>query len=236
MLVLRAPSRSGPGSLQPASPAEMGDSFEFPDVSRPMQMRVSTSDPGWFRQGRFMDSLSPRRFLGLCEWQVLVLSLFAGALFILRLDALPLIGEETRRALIAREMEQSGDWIVPHQQGVPRLTKPPIQYWAIAVSTAWFGGESIFAIRFPSAVAVWLTAPRHLRLLQKLSESQRRPGGRAELSHDGRDPALGPLCADRAAVHLVPVGLAARLARRLPPRLARDSRGARATLWRHSPP
>src|SRR5262245_34100539 len=111
-------------------------------------MDAQTPLPGGVRNGT---TGQPRRFPGRWEWEVLALSLFVAAAFFLRLADLPLLGEETRRALIAREMAQRGDWIVPHQQGLPWLTKPPLQYWAIALSTSLFGGESVFAIRFPSA-------------------------------------------------------------------------------------
>ncbi len=91
------------------------------------------------------------------EWTWWLLILFVLASFFVNLDRMPLVGEETRRALIAREMVQTDDWIVPRQQGIPRLTKPPIQYWAIALSTQLFGEESRWTIRLPSVLAILLT-------------------------------------------------------------------------------
>jgi len=41
--------------------------------------------------------------------------------------------EEPRRALPAREMLASGDWVVPTIWGRPYLTKPPGYYWAVAL-------------------------------------------------------------------------------------------------------
>ena len=56
------------------------------------------------------------------EYEVaLLIGLVVGAYF-LRVGAVPIQGEEPTRAQIAFEMVESGDWIVPHQQGIPFLT------------------------------------------------------------------------------------------------------------------
>lgn len=49
--------------------------------------------------------------------------------------------DEGRYAEIPREMLISGDWVAPHQNGMQYLEKPPLQYWATAVSYAIFGVE-----------------------------------------------------------------------------------------------
>lgn len=86
-----------------------------------------------------------------------ILVLLFVAAFGLRLGTLTVRGEEPRRANVAREMVDSGDWFVPRLQGAPFLTRPPLHAWAIAVS-AWATGDfTPSAIRFPSAVAVLLT-------------------------------------------------------------------------------
>lgn len=60
---------------------------------------------------------------------------------------------EVLAAVPAREMLTSGDWIVPHYSGIPRLKKPPLCYWAIAAAGAVFGGVSEWTARLPAAVS-----------------------------------------------------------------------------------
>jgi len=71
---------------------------------------------------------------------------------------LPLIDrDEPRFAEASREMIERGDYIVPYFNNQLRLDKPPLTYWAQAVSYRVFG-ENDFAARFPSAIAAALTA------------------------------------------------------------------------------
>ncbi|MCP4923573.1 MAG: phospholipid carrier-dependent glycosyltransferase [bacterium] len=42
-------------------------------------------------------------------------------------------------AEVAREMLASGDWIIPHLNGVPYIEKPPLLYWLLACSFSLFG-------------------------------------------------------------------------------------------------
>ena len=87
---------------------------------------------------------------------LLLLVLVVGAYF-LRLSALPLRGEEPTWAQIAFEMFRTNDWLVPRQQGDPFLSRPPLHHWTIAASTLAFGSRGVWAVRFPSAVAMLLT-------------------------------------------------------------------------------
>src|ERR1700724_1013547 len=41
----------------------------------------------------------------------------------------------------AREMMEGGDWVIPTQNGVPRLQKPPLVYWCETLSMSLFGGN-----------------------------------------------------------------------------------------------
>ncbi len=78
------------------------------------------------------------------EWEFWAVLMLAGLIYCPRLgEPLP-SGEEPRRGQVAREMIASGDWIVPRQQGLPFLSRPPLQNWAIgaaaqcvATSTPW---------------------------------------------------------------------------------------------------
>jgi 4-amino-4-deoxy-L-arabinose transferase-like glycosyltransferase len=47
--------------------------------------------------------------------------------------------DEGRYAEIPREMLASGDWVIPHLNGLVYIEKPPLQYWATAISEAVFG-------------------------------------------------------------------------------------------------
>jgi len=82
---------------------------------------------------------------------------------------------EGRYAEIAREMVESGDWVVPHWFGVVHLEKPPLAYWAGAAGLEIFGRNQ-FAIRFfpllALLLAAWLTAKMARRLLGPEAEAR----------------------------------------------------------------
>ena len=71
---------------------------------------------------------------------------------------LPLIDrDEPRFAEAAREMIQSGNFVVPHFNNVPRYDKPPLIYWCEVLAYEIFG-ENAFAARLPSLMATAATA------------------------------------------------------------------------------
>jgi 4-amino-4-deoxy-L-arabinose transferase-like glycosyltransferase len=74
-----------------------------------------------------------------------------------RLTDLSIRGEESRRGRIAWEMVRSGDWLVPRVQGLPRLTRPPLQYWAISGIGILRGQVDAVAVRLPCVLATLLT-------------------------------------------------------------------------------
>ncbi len=91
------------------------------------------------------------------EWELLALAIITAAIYGSRLTALPIRGEETRRAEVAREILDTGDWIVPRQQGQPFLSRPPLGSYPIAVIESVMGRGSLVAVRLPSVIATWLT-------------------------------------------------------------------------------
>ena len=54
--------------------------------------------------------------------------------------------------LIAEEMLQSGDYLIPHLLGVPILTKPPLFYWILAGTFHLFSSSIEILCRVPSAL------------------------------------------------------------------------------------
>lgn len=75
----------------------------------------------------------------------------------LRLGAAPLIDpDEGRTAAVALAMADSGDYVVPHLNGLPHLDKPSLFYAAGALSMQAFGASEA-AARFPALLAAWAT-------------------------------------------------------------------------------
>ncbi|HWD91864.1 MAG TPA: glycosyltransferase family 39 protein [Verrucomicrobiae bacterium] len=60
--------------------------------------------------------------------------------------------DEGRYAEVAREMIESGNWLVPHFWYLPHLDKPPLTYWLVAASMKLFG-QNEWAVRLPVALA-----------------------------------------------------------------------------------
>jgi 4-amino-4-deoxy-L-arabinose transferase len=68
-----------------------------------------------------------------------------------------IIPDEFRYAEISREMVDTGDWIVPHLNGLRYFEKPILGHWLHALSIKLLG-ENSFAMRLPSALAVGLSS------------------------------------------------------------------------------
>ncbi len=61
--------------------------------------------------------------------------------------------DETRYAVIARDMKGTGDWILPHFNREIYAEKPPLFFWLINLSTFFLGGNNELTNRLPSALA-----------------------------------------------------------------------------------
>lgn len=80
------------------------------------------------------------------------------AVFLLPLGVRPLFSpDETRYAEAAREMLETGDWIVPRLNGTCYFEKPILGYWIFAGSMKLLG-RNAFALRLPSALSMILCA------------------------------------------------------------------------------
>jgi 4-amino-4-deoxy-L-arabinose transferase-like glycosyltransferase len=62
--------------------------------------------------------------------------------------------DEGRYAEIPREMLTSGDWVVPHLNGLDYIEKPPLQYWATAISFAVLGVNTFSARLYTALTAL----------------------------------------------------------------------------------
>lgn len=81
--------------------------------------------------------------------------------------AAPWTGTEPRRAVIARQMARSGDYLVPMHGGEPTLTKPPLHYQMQALAMAAFGSER-WVPRLPATLMTLLLLCAFLRAGQRL--------------------------------------------------------------------
>jgi len=89
---------------------------------------------------------------------ILVLLCLLSAAYIVPLGLRPLFEpDEVRYAEIPREMIASGDWVVPRLNGFRYFEKPPLGYWATALSMKAFG-QNEFAVRLPMALSALIVA------------------------------------------------------------------------------
>ncbi|MCA9113915.1 MAG: glycosyltransferase family 39 protein [Planctomycetaceae bacterium] len=105
-------------------------------MHEPASAAAGTSQPPAFlsdEQGRLPGSVSPV--------SVLLVALLAVLITFFNLGGYRTLASHEAYAMVpAREMLNSGDWVVPRFGGLPRLQKPPLVYWTIATS-AWLFGE-----------------------------------------------------------------------------------------------
>ncbi|MCL2645394.1 MAG: glycosyltransferase family 39 protein [Phycisphaerales bacterium] len=89
---------------------------------------------------------------------ILLLVMLGALLFLPGLGQIVLFDrDEPRFATAAREMWQSGDYIVPRFNGGLRSDKPPLVYWLMTASYSLMGQANELAARLPSAICGTLT-------------------------------------------------------------------------------
>jgi 4-amino-4-deoxy-L-arabinose transferase and related glycosyltransferases of PMT family len=76
---------------------------------------------------------------------------------------------EGQYAGAAREMVETHQWLLPMNNGAPRLQKPPLLYWLIAISFKLFGVNEA-AARLPGALAVVASAALIFLIGEKLTD------------------------------------------------------------------
>ncbi len=114
-----------------------------------------------------------KRSLTEAQW---LLGFFVAALVLwgICLGDLPLRDwDEGIRALVAREIYRTGNWLYPTLQGSPYLLKPPLMDWLIALSYS-VGGVQEFTTRLPGALFTACGVPL-LYLVAREIFSQRLP-------------------------------------------------------------
>ena len=96
--------------------------------------------------------LAPRE-----RWTYWALAALLALQWLATLSTRPLFNpDEGRYAEIPREMLSGGDWVIPHLNGLAYIEKPPLQYWATALSFRVLG-PSEFAARLYSALTALAT-------------------------------------------------------------------------------
>jgi 4-amino-4-deoxy-L-arabinose transferase-like glycosyltransferase len=88
---------------------------------------------------------------------ILIILAWCGFLFFFGIVGHELWRTEALRAILAQEMLDSGNWIVPRLYGEPMFTKPPGMYIAIVLCSLPFGQITEWTARLPSALAATLT-------------------------------------------------------------------------------
>ena len=127
------------------------------------------------------------------------------AIFLLALGETGVVDETPALfAASARHMAESGDWLIPQVNGLPRYDKPPLVYWLMASFYALPGGShwdvlGSWAARLPSALATITTM---VVLADTLLRWPQPDGAGSQAFHPDRDVcalsaalsfALGPL-------------------------------------------
>jgi 4-amino-4-deoxy-L-arabinose transferase-like glycosyltransferase len=67
-------------------------------------------------------------------------------------------GNEPIRVIVAKEMMQTGNWLMPVLHGQPYYAKPPLMNWLIAASGSVFGTVNEWTSRFPSVLMMLSTS------------------------------------------------------------------------------
>ena len=95
----------------------------------------------------------------------LILGLSILTVLALKLDYLPLIFEEPRRALVSLEMILSGNYVVPRINGFEYYNKPPFYNWILAAFFQLFGSHE-WVVRLPAYLSLFAIAGINYRFFR----------------------------------------------------------------------
>ncbi len=73
---------------------------------------------------------------------------------LLNLGVQPIFLEEPRRALVAMEMAERGNWLIPYQLGEFYYNKPPVFNWIVLIFAKLFGGFTEYGQRLPTVLSL----------------------------------------------------------------------------------
>lgn len=118
---------------------------------------LSRSKPDWMRSLTGLLRDKPRLAVGI------LLLLYVASLLV-NLGVLEFSGEEPRRAMIAVEMLDSGNFIKPTQYGWNYYNKPPLFNWVLCFVIWLTGSTSEAVLRLPSVFFYMLTALVHYKV------------------------------------------------------------------------
>ena len=97
---------------------------------------------------RLTTPVNNTRLIAIC------ITLFTAFLFLFNIGKRDLWApDEPRYAQVAKEMMDSGNFIVPHLNSAPYPDKPPLLFWLINVFSIPFGKITALSARLPSALA-----------------------------------------------------------------------------------
>ena len=87
-----------------------------------------------------------------------LLSIFCFVILMLlpNLDVLNVTIMEARNFVTAREMVTDGNWLLTTLNGEPRYQKPPLPTWIAAFFGILSGFKSVFFLRLPSVIMIYL--------------------------------------------------------------------------------
>lgn len=88
---------------------------------------------------------------------ILTLLLVVFLMLIIHLDIPNITIMEARNFITSREMIQDNNWILTTMNGEPRYQKPPLPTWLTAFSGLIFGANSLWALRLPAALFVFIS-------------------------------------------------------------------------------
>ena len=86
-------------------------------------------------------------------FSILLLAILCGIFLFWGLNFYPLIDvDETRYAIMSKDLIGSHNWNLLLLNSVPFLEKPPFYFWIVAFSIKLFGKFSTLSVRFPIAL------------------------------------------------------------------------------------